>query len=82
VRVALAALIVMLLAGEAEAQYALDAKGRRYQCLPGDRSCTLLPQPAPLQPLPERGRTVDAPRQRPPPYVPCGSRCDLLDRMK
>jgi hypothetical protein len=30
-----------------------------------------------LKPLPVMRR-----RPQPPPYVPCGSRCDLLDRMK
>ena len=57
-------------------QYTLDAKGRRYKCLPGDRSCTVLPPPgAPLQPL-------RRPKQTPPRVEECGSRCDLLDRMK
>jgi hypothetical protein len=82
-RLALTVLILSLLIGMAVnaaalAQYTFDAKGRRYKCLPGDWSCTVLPPPgAPLQPLP-------AERRRPAhtPYVPCGSRCDLLDRMK
>jgi hypothetical protein len=76
-RVALGALIVVLLTAAAAAQYTFDAKGRRYECLPGDWGCTVLPPPgAPLQPLPaERRRPVQPP-------VPCGTRCDPLDRMK
>ena len=77
-RVALAALIVMLLSGAAEAQYALDAKGRRYQCLPGDWSCSGLPPPG----TQVWGVQRRASRHHPPPFTPCGSRCDLLDRMK
>jgi hypothetical protein len=79
-KVALAALMLVLLATAASAQYTFDAKGRRYKCLPGDWSCTVLPPPgAPLQPLPLRdnGR-----RPLPPPVDQCGTRCDLLDRMK
>ena len=77
-RFTLATLGLVLITGAAEAQATLDAKGRRYQCLSGDWSCTVLPPPgAPLQPL-------SAPRPRPPPpkVEECGSRCDLLDRMK
>jgi hypothetical protein len=74
----IAALLVLLLSGAAQAQYTFDTKGRRYPCLPGDWSCSVLPPPgAPLRPLPAERR-----RPAPPPYVPCGSRCDLLDRMK
>jgi hypothetical protein len=36
VRLALAALIAVLLSGAAEAQWTFDAKGRRYPCLPSD----------------------------------------------
>jgi hypothetical protein len=74
-RFALAVLILLLLSGAAEAQYTLDATGGRYKCV---TSCTVMPPPgAPLQPLSAERR-----RPAPPPYVPCGSRCDLLDRMK
>jgi hypothetical protein len=80
VRLALTVLILALLTGAAAAQWRFDAKGRRYQCLQGDWSCSVLPPPgAPLQPLPERRTRSDTAR---PPYVPCGSRCELLDRMK
>jgi hypothetical protein len=70
-------ILVLLSSGAAQAQYTLDAKARRHHCLPGDSSCRVLPPPgAPLQPLRERDR------RQPPPYVPCGTRCDLLDHMK
>jgi hypothetical protein len=78
VRLALAMLIVALLTGAASAQYTFDAKGRRYKCVPGEWSCFVLPPPrAPAQPLTDT-------RRAPPPRQPdtCGSRCDLLDRMK
>jgi hypothetical protein len=70
-------LLLVLIVIAASAQQTFAAKGRRYQCLPGNRSCSLLPpRGVPSQPLPDQHRP------RPPPYVPCGSRCDLLDRMK
>ena len=77
-KLALAMLVLLLLTQSASAQYTFDAKGRRYKCLPGDWSCSVLPPPgAPLQPL-------RRPRPRPPSTTveECGSRCDLLDRMK
>jgi hypothetical protein len=74
VRFVLATLMLVALTGAASVQYSFDAKGRRYPCLPGDWSCTVLPPPG--APLPAKRRP------QPPPYVPCGSRCDLLDRMK
>jgi hypothetical protein len=67
-------LLLVPIAVAAWAQQTFDVKGRRYQCQPGSGSCSLLPRRA--VPLPDQRR------QRPPPYVPCGSRCDLLDRMK
>jgi hypothetical protein len=68
--------MLVLLTGAAFAQYTFDAKGRRYKCATGDWSCTVLPPPgAPLQPL-------RRPRPTPPKIEECGSRCDLLDRMK
>ena len=76
-KVALAALIVVLLSGAAEAQWTFDAKGRRYHCLPGDWSCSVLPPPG----APLRGVQPRAMRHAPP-FMPCGARCDLLDRMK
>ena len=76
VRFVLAALMLVVLTGAASAQYTFDAKGRRYPCLPGDWSCTVLP-PAPLQPL-----SAPRPRPTPPKVEECGSRCDLLERMK
>jgi len=80
VRLALSALILALLTTAASAQYALDAKGRRYKCLPGDWSCSVLPPPgAPLQPLPRTRSEATRPLPQPD---QCGSRCDLLDRMK
>jgi len=73
-----ALLIALAVNTAALAQYTFDAKGKRYRCANGDWSCTVLPPPgAPLQPLSDQRR-----RSAPPPYVPCGSRCDLLDRMK
>ncbi len=45
VRLALTVLVLALLSEAAEAQYTLDPKGRRYKCLPGDWSCTVLPLP-------------------------------------
>jgi len=45
------------------AQYVIDGKGRRYQCLPSDRSCTVLP-PGGLRP--------PLPRPRPPLRLPGG----------
>jgi hypothetical protein len=76
-KLVIAALLIALAANTAAlAQYVLDAKGRRYRCLPGDWSCTVPPPPsAPVQPLRH-------PRPRPPKVEECGSRCDLLDRMK
>jgi len=58
------ALLIALAANTvALAQYVLDAKGRRYQCLPGDWSCTVLPPPeAPLPPLPRPHPPAPAPR--------------------
>jgi hypothetical protein len=77
VRIALAMLLLVLITGAASAQRTFDAKGPRYQCPPGDGPCSLpRPQRVPLQALPHQRR------QQLPPYVPCGSRCDLLDRMK
>jgi hypothetical protein len=78
-KLVVAALLIALTANPvALAQYTFDAKGRRYPCVTGDWSCQVLPPPgAPLQPLP-----VERRRPQPPPYAPCGSRCDLLDRMK
>jgi hypothetical protein len=79
VRLALDALLLMLLTGVASAQVMLDAKGRRHQCLPGDWSCSVVAPPrAPLQSFPDQRR----PRPTPPKIDECGSRCDLLDRMK
>jgi hypothetical protein len=66
-------LLLVLIAVAASAQQTFDAKGRRYQCQPGGGSCGLLPR---------RGVPLPDQRRQPPPYVPCGSRCDLLDRMK
>ncbi len=78
-KLVLATLALLLLTESVSAQYVLDAKGRRYQCLPGDWSCSVLSPPgAPLQPLP-RKRSNTTPL---PPTDQCGSRCDLLDRMK
>jgi hypothetical protein len=59
------ALLIALAANTAAlAQYVLDAKGRRSQCLPGDWSCIVPPPPgAPVTPLP---------RPRPPPQLPGG----------
>ncbi|MBV8746558.1 MAG: hypothetical protein JO134_16095 [Xanthobacteraceae bacterium] len=76
-RPALAILLLVLVSGAASAQQTFDAKARRYKCLPSNGSCSLVPPRAvQLQPVPGQ-------RRRPsPPYVPCGSRCDLLDRMK
>jgi hypothetical protein len=79
VRTTVAALLALVFAtSAAAAQYTLDAKGRRYQCLTGDWSCSVLPPPG----APPRGIQHRAPRQHPPPFMPCGARCDLLDRMK
>ena len=52
-KLVIAVLLIAVAANTAAlAQYVFDAKGRRYQYLPGDRSCTLLPPPgAPLQPI-------------------------------
>ena len=52
-KLVIAVLLIAVAANTAAlAQYVFDAKGRRYQYLPGDRSCTVLPPPgAPLQPL-------------------------------
>jgi hypothetical protein len=69
-------LLLMLIAGAALAQQTFDAKGRRYPCPPGNRSCSLLPPRG--APLPSLRR----PRPTPPKVEECGSRCDLLDRMK
>jgi hypothetical protein len=75
-KLVIAARLIALAANTAAlAQYVLDAKGRRYRCLPGDWSCTVLPPSAQVQPL-------RRPRPRPPKVEECGSRCDLLDRMK
>ena len=64
-KLVIVALLIALAANAAAvAQYVLDGKGRRYQCLPGDRSCAVLPPPGgPLPPLP---------RPRPPPRLPGG----------
>ena len=64
-KLVVAALLIALAANTAAlAQYVLDAKGRRYQCLPSDWFCAvLLPPEAPLPPLP---------RPRPPPQLPGG----------
>jgi len=81
-------MIVALLTGAAFPQYALDAKGRRYKCRPGHQSCSMVQPPRATR---ERGLTPDARRLSPPapyglpgttPVDSCGSRCDLLDRMK
>ena len=76
-KLVIAALLIALAANTAAlAQYVLDAKGRRYRCLSSDWSCTVLPPPsAQVQPL-------RRPRPRLPKVEECGSRCDLLDRMK
>jgi hypothetical protein len=56
--------VASLIASTGSAQSTFDGKGRRYQCLPGDWSCTVLPPPgAPLPPLP---------RPRPPTLLPSG----------
>jgi hypothetical protein len=72
-----AAVIMWLIATTAaQARYVVDNKGRPFPCLLYETGCTVLPPPgAPLQPPPDQRR-----RPAPPPYVPCGSRCDLLDR--
>ncbi len=78
-RLALGAVLLVLLSGSAQAQHVLDAKGRRYQCAPYDRRCSVRPPPgARLQALLDQQRQ----RPRPPKTEECGSRCDLLDRMK
>lgn len=76
-KVVIAVLLIALAANTAVlAQYVLDAKGRRYKCVPGDSSCIMRPPSnAPPQPL-------RRPKQTPPRVEDCGSRCDLLDRMK
>jgi len=78
----IAVLLIAVAANTAAlAQYVFDAKGRPYKCLPGDWSCSVLPPPgAPLPPLTDR-RPVVRPYVQPTPD-PCGTRCDLLDRMK
>ena len=78
-KLVIAVLLIAVAANTAAlAQYVFDAKDRPYTCLPGDLSCTVLPPPgAPMRPIP-----VERRRPAPPPYVPCGSRCDLLDHMK
>ena len=76
VRLALVMLLLVLIAGAASAQRTFDAKDRRSQCPPGGPCSLPRPQGVPLQALPHQRR------QQLPPYVPCGSRCDLLDRMK
>ena len=79
-KLVLATLALLLLTESVSAQYVLDAKGRRHQCLPGDWSCSVLsPSGAPPQPLP---RTRSNTTRSLPPTDQCGSRCDLLDRMK
>jgi hypothetical protein len=72
-----AAVIMWLIAtAAAQARYVVDNKGRPFPCLLYETGCTVLPPPgAPLQPPPDQRR-----QPAPPPYVPCGSRCDLLDR--
>jgi hypothetical protein len=77
-KLVIAVLLIAVAANTAAlAQYVFDAKGRAGTCLPGDSACSTLPPPrARLQPLPQKRRPPPAP------YVPCGSRCDLLDRMK
>ena len=78
-KLVIAVLLIAVAANTAAlAQYVFEAKGRRYTCLPGDRMCTVRPPlGTPLQPLSAERR-----RPSPQPYVPCGSRCDLLDHMQ
>ena len=78
-KLVIAVLLIAVAANTAAlAQYVFEAKGRRYTCLPGDRMCAVRPTPGtPPQPLSAERR-----RPSPGPYVPCGSRCDLLDHMQ
>ena len=78
-KLVIAVLVIAVAANTAAlAQYVFEAKGRRYTCLPGDRMCAVRPTPGtPPQPLSAERR-----RPSPRPYVPCGSRCDLLDHMQ
>jgi hypothetical protein len=75
-KLVITALLIAVAANTAAlAQYTLDAKGRRYQCLPGDRSYSVLPpQGAPLQPLPQpqprRAYESALPPVQPPPDQP------------
>ena len=82
-RLGLTALILVLLTGAASAQYTSDAKGRRYP-LPDGRLVVhgAAAAGSTAEPLLGRGLTSDGPRRPAVLYVPCGSRCDLLDRMK
>jgi hypothetical protein len=76
-RLALVMLLLVPLADAASAQP--DARRRHHQCLPGDRSCSVLPARKATLPLrPRRPRPIP----RPTTVEECGSRCDLLDRMK